>query len=128
MKPSITGANEEALTVDTANTFRFISIQNPNEAPDRQVLRSIRSHAVREALQNKRRQEKARAQHAGSHRSSPSTATDTGTQTSIQISSPLSVLAGSRQLSPNDSLLLKLNALLTSREHPPPSHVLLPCG
>lgn len=39
--------------------FRFVSIQDPGEAQSRAIQRSVRSHAVKQALQKKRRQEQA---------------------------------------------------------------------
>lgn len=98
-------------------SFRFVTISDPEESKDREFRRSVRSHAVRQALQSKRRGERSRSQHFRSTPFGPeSTITrERATQTKALVSSPLPTL-GKFQSSSDDGAasLARLQSLLRS--------------
>ncbi|OQU96931.1 hypothetical protein CLAIMM_02942 isoform 2 [Cladophialophora immunda] len=100
-------------------SFRFVTIQDPEESKDRELRRSIRSHAVRQALQSKRRDERSRSQHFRSAPSNPdpSHTREKATQTRALASSPLSTLGVIHSPSEDgEASLSRLKSLLRSDE------------
>lgn len=109
-----------SLTHSSDQVFRFVSIQAPEELKDRELRRSIRSHAVKHALQNKRRNENA----SDHHFRFPLSNTDRplygqkATRATALFSSPLSTTLGVFR-SPSedgDASLSRLKSLLRSGE------------
>ena len=52
--PAICKHERGELNLPTGPNFQFISIQNPEDSKDREKRRLARSHAVKQALQNRR--------------------------------------------------------------------------
>jgi hypothetical protein len=112
----------EILILSLDSAFHFITIQNPDAARDPETRRQIRSHAVKQALQGKRKvQRESRDNFRATSLSkiSPRRLEQRGTQTSpfIPGSPPLSQWASS--LYPLDGFAAdssRLKALLTHRK------------
>ncbi|KIW91977.1 uncharacterized protein Z519_06959 [Cladophialophora bantiana CBS 173.52] len=100
-------------------SFRFVTIQDPEESKGRELRRSIRSHAVKQALQSKRRNERTRSEHFRPTTFDPSSSStvERATQTEVRASSALPTL-GLFQSSSEDggASLSRLRSLLRSDE------------
>ena len=104
-------------------SFRFITTRGPHDAKDRETRRSVQSHAVRQALQNKRKQEKALNQN---FRSSPSKddpfrpgRAEQDTQHQVNIVSSISILSGViPSLEKGSIRMLRLDALMSQCKLP----------
>jgi hypothetical protein len=93
-------------------SFRFVSIQNPQEAQDASFQRSVRSHAVKQALQNKRKKEQLTSQNFRTVLTK-----DRAVQTDARASSPALALRAFRLSNTNlPAEQLKLRALLRDGE------------
>ncbi|EXJ74135.1 uncharacterized protein A1O5_02429 [Cladophialophora psammophila CBS 110553] len=93
MEPSGSGSTDRPGQ-NADQSFRFVTIQDPEESKGREFRRSIRSHAVKQALQSKRKNERSRSEHfrLASFNPGSSSTVERGTQTDARVSSPLSTL------------------------------------
>ena len=93
-------------------SFRFVSIANPQEAQGRSFQRAVRSHAVKQGLQTKRRKERAASQHFRPVHGTK----EKSTQTEAHIPSSLLTLSALRLGPEEPPYYVKLRALLDSGE------------
>jgi hypothetical protein len=108
------------LTNTQGTSFRFVSITDPEEAKDRELRRSVRSHAVKQALRNRRQGQSSENQNFRSStlermRFDRSRYRMKGTQTLQDASPPLSTFGVLSDLAiPDSDARAKLVVLLRS--------------